>query len=598
MTETSSQLPRLPPEVLGLIFAHTSKPTAQTARLGSKYLCATATPRSFRHVQLKSPFCDHFKRVAEDASLRGHVKEITCDARAFLDYSPFPLDFLEALPFLRYFSELKVLNLKFNDYADDGDENAEPHYSRGYRFYDLYTFRRFVIIVSFYCIQGGSKDDKDLVQLAKELGTSDGFSWMGNLESPDMSWSTEERRINGALPIIHLEELTIANLAEDINNPDTESALQHKPLPDWPIFQRVMALPTLKSVKFMVAPDDPDNSLWDTMENEPTEYNYQWQDLFLRELTTWFRPELARNLTTLALYYDDIWGYQPKFDFRLINPGSGPECGLPHLKVLGLGRYCFSHEWQLDWFASLGRLNSAGGIEELYLDECVVISKAYCTIPQWEVWDLDRDRSYAIVTVKDIDGNDVEVSNRGYLPNTWDIDLVDDTWAEFYHSSMSWHELLDHWSTNMTALKIFKMGTTNSLASLSGINLEDHVLEDLVIETATICTSRAGIMDTDIHAKFDDAAFRKKIGMMEMAVPFYVNYSPRPNGMPNWFARPWFFIPVGSDEHIVMDEPPNETRRKDILSLEQFKKGVEVRAKGGGPGSDGTPGAREHLMTI
>ncbi|KAL2882702.1 hypothetical protein SGCOL_001910, partial [Colletotrichum sp. CLE4] len=252
-----------------------------------------------------------------------------------------------------------------------------------------------------------------------------------------------------------------------------------------------MALPTLKGVKLMVAPDDPDNSLWDNLEDEPTEYNYQWQDLYLRELTSWFKPQLAHNLTTLSLYYDDIWGYQPKFDFRLINPGSGPECGFPHLRI----------------------------------------------------WDLDRDRDYTIVTVQDADGNDVEVSNRGYLPTTWDIDLVDDTWTEFYHSSMSWHELLDHWSSSMAALKTFKMGTTASLASWSGIDLAAHVTPDKITEAIVAPGSKNSPMNTDIHAKFDDHAFRKEVGVMELAVPFYVNYSPKPSGMPNWVARPWFFIP-------------------------------------------------------
>ncbi|KAJ3940616.1 uncharacterized protein N0V96_009624 [Colletotrichum fioriniae] len=577
MAENPSSLPQLPPEVLGLIFAHTSKSTAHAARFGSKILSAAATPRSFQHILLKSPFCDRFMRIAKNANLRRHVREVTCDARAVLDYCPFPIDFLEALPYLRYFSGLKVLNLKFTDYADDGDENAKPDNSTSYRFYDIYSFRRFVILISFYCIHGGSKDDRDLVQLSQSLGTSEDFAWMGNLKTPDMSWSIEDRLNDGGIPRIQLEELAIFNLAEDINEGQdhgTEDPLHRKPLADWLIFQQVMALPTLKSVKLMVAPDDPDNSLWDNLEDEPTEYNYQWQDLYLHELTSWFKPQLACNLTILSLYYDDIWGYQPKFDFRLINPGSGPDSGFPHLKVLGLGRYCFSHEWQLDWFASLGSQNSAGGIEELYLDECVLVSKAYCTIPQWEVWDLDRDRNYNTVTVQNAVGDDVEVSNLGYLPTTWDIDLVDDTWTEFYHSSMSWHELLDHWTSNMTALKIFKMGTTASLASWFRIDLATHVTVDKITEAAVAPGNKTSIMNTDIHTKFEDLAFRKEVGIMELTVPFYVNYSPKPSGMPNWVARPWFFIPVSSDEPLVMEEPPRETRRKDELALDNLRKVV------------------------
>ena len=51
---------------------------------------------------------------------------------------------------------------------------------------------------------------------------------------------------------------------------------------------------------------------------------------------------------------------------RLVNPGSG----FPSLRVLALGNDVFSHDWQIDWVASLGSQNGRGGLEEIYLLSC------------------------------------------------------------------------------------------------------------------------------------------------------------------------------------------------------------------------------------
>lgn len=49
------------------------------------------------------------------------------------------------------------------------------------------------------------------------------------------------------------------------------------------------------------------------------------------------------------------------------NSGTSP---LPNVRVLTLRNYGFSHDWQVEWIASLGSDNGRGGLEELYLDDC------------------------------------------------------------------------------------------------------------------------------------------------------------------------------------------------------------------------------------
>lgn len=41
-------------------------------------------------------------------------------------------------------------------------------------------------------------------------------------------------------------------------------------------------------------------------------------------------------------------------DLQAVNPGNRRTSGvLPHLRVLALGHYVFSHEWQVNWIASI-----------------------------------------------------------------------------------------------------------------------------------------------------------------------------------------------------------------------------------------------------
>jgi len=59
-------------------------------------------------------------------------------------------------------------------------------------------------------------------------------------------------------------------------------------------------------------------------------------------------------------------------DFGFINRGPHADACFPNLHVLTLISIIFSHEWQINWVASLGR----GHLRELYLDDCPILTHA------------------------------------------------------------------------------------------------------------------------------------------------------------------------------------------------------------------------------
>lgn len=99
-------------------------------------------------------------------------------------------------------------------------------------------------------------------------------------------------------------------------------------------------------------------------------------DFFENLPSTWLGPPIASNLRELSLYCPEYFGWAPKLDLRKITSGSAHASAFPNLRVLALGRYVFSHEWQVEWIASLGKENGRGGLEELYLDACPIMWRA------------------------------------------------------------------------------------------------------------------------------------------------------------------------------------------------------------------------------
>jgi hypothetical protein len=140
--------------------------------------------------------------------------------------------------------------------------------------------------------------------------------------------------------------------------------------------------------------------------------------------TTWIRPAKS-NLTRLALYMDVPWGYAPKVDFR--------ELHLPHLRILELGNWCISHDWQIDWLASHG-----GTLMTLWMDACSILTKATSTVA------LDSE-GYPLYSI--------DSPNHPPLPAGIP--------SERYEYNRRWHHLFDRFAKDLPELSDFRFGISN-----------------------------------------------------------------------------------------------------------------------------------------
>lgn len=129
----------------------------------------------------------------------------------------------------------------------------------------------------------------------------------------------------------------------------------------------------------------------------------------------------------------------------MVNPERGPGSAFPNLKVLALGRYVFSHQWQVDWIASLGRENGCGGLEELYLDSCPIMWRA-CTLRPLDesIIDLGGDKidnhNYPLKEV---------MTRQSPHDKYWNTVTVD--------FDLRWSDMLRTWQDKMRSLKVFRM---------------------------------------------------------------------------------------------------------------------------------------------
>ncbi|KAJ4406790.1 hypothetical protein N0V82_010056 [Gnomoniopsis sp. IMI 355080] len=229
--------------------------------------------------------------------------------------------------------------------------------------------------------------------------------------------------------MLALSSLTIANLPEDI-----EHALYK--LPE---FQDLLSSQLLSDLKLLVATQ---------RHNDPSEQTFlrEKYDFFEKLPKTWLSPVMCSNLRILSLYCREYFGWAPKLDFRMLNQHSGTS-PLPNLRVLALGNYVFSHDWQVEWVASLGADNGRGGLEELYLDDCPIMWRAHVLSP------IDA-------SISNING--VQVDNSGYpLKDVMTRQSPhDQNWNPVtveYH--LRWSTVLHTWCDRMRALKVFRMGS-------------------------------------------------------------------------------------------------------------------------------------------
>ncbi|KAH0432685.1 hypothetical protein CcaCcLH18_06261 [Colletotrichum camelliae] len=291
--------------------------------------------------------------------------------------------------------------------------------------------------------------------------------------------------------------------------------------------------------------------------------------LVLKVLPAWFTPSAARNLTVLSLHHDELWGYAPKFDFRTI--GAAPDPGLPQLRTLSLSRFCFSHEWQIDWIASLGK----GGLKELYLDDCVLLSVAYCTIASAEATTKPTD-------VEDIDGKKIQLSNHGYLPGSWQGGNSWDQWSVYYRSNLQWHRFFNHWRKSMSSLMVFRMGSSEAHKTWSHVELSDYWLDPLP-RTTVPSGAHFICLKENAHNMFHDDVWRENARIAELRVPFYVKYMPEPLDSDCRDLRPWTFLPPmkhGAEGSEQADGEDKTQEDDDVVALSLLRQELYTRSLG------------------
>ncbi|KAI0602946.1 hypothetical protein F4775DRAFT_531263 [Biscogniauxia sp. FL1348] len=420
-----------PADIYHLVFSFLPQEHLRQCRLVNKFVGAIATSWAFRHIRLgaiNGP--STFLHIAENDHLRFLVKEVTINLWTDSDFrnSGFRyfgnprlqphMPLLLALPFLRSFSNLRTLNIRFHS----EDEDYLHDYTAGLRCYVLSTI--------FSCLAGTWSPewqrklghDLDIDIQSSEDKTVQGNEF--NAASPTAETSTP----------IELRTLTISHLESLCD--DRLTSLQ--------AFKQVIGSVSLRELKLLVTIEPSNELAWSTTHQETT---YQFLEALPR---TWLAPSLAQNLQVLSLYCTEYWGWDPKMDFRTVNPRLDSASGFPNLKVLALGNYVFSHQWQIDWIASLGVNNGHGGLQELYLDDCPIM---------WFARIKGSPDTTDTICVTE-DGQEIRFSNDGYPqreamlsgPANMHLDNTE------IHFDLRWRHVLSQWRDTMPGLRVFKMG--------------------------------------------------------------------------------------------------------------------------------------------
>ncbi|KAM5349241.1 hypothetical protein ACJ41O_005748 [Fusarium nematophilum] len=354
-------------------------------RLASLRLSHIALPWAYKTFLLETHnnSADRFIQIAKSPKLRNLVREVTIDTwiGPGFEYNTddryeFPTAFMDALPYLHCFTKVTT-------------------YTCG----SSYDFRYRVLDTVCHCAAGIWTLERQ-IEIDEEAAVYD--------EDPQYPEDDSNGRLGQVMP---LSEFTIANLA-DYDDPNNRASKA---------WQKVLSLPSLVDLKLFIATETisaaPESAVC-----FPEKY-----ELFEGLSRSWLRPGLADNLKVLSLYFRDYWGWFPKMDCRLI----GGDLPFPKLKVLALGNYVFSHNWQIDWFATVGQENGSGGLEELYLDDCPILFKANQAGP----FDA-KDAGYPVTSI-------VMQQRSTY---------------EVHEYSLRWHHILSRWAVTMKALKVCRLG--------------------------------------------------------------------------------------------------------------------------------------------
>jgi hypothetical protein len=352
-----------------------------------------------------------------------------------------PRDFFRALAYMRFFSNVKTLNIRFNEWCGLDERNNQLTE-------ETYDFRYLVLDIIFRCLAGHWPEahrplrEESLVPFSPgDRGTLPPLPTEGILN------------LDGEEPeAIDIQTITISNLAD----------FDDKRLTDSRAFRQVLSSKALTSIKLYVAIE--------TSGRSPEALFYAEKYDFCESLPyTWLSPPVAQNLKVLSLSFQDYWGWNPKMDFRAVNPGKGALSGLPNLRVLALGNYVFSHDWQIDWISSsIGHDNGRGGLEELYLDDCPIIWQARTLQP------LDESKVTHVLS----DGDVIQYSNDGYPLKAVMTQGSSNRDPAVLTFSLRWSEVLHRWRENMKALKVFKMAHGSWEEDVLDVNQDPTLLDD------------------------------------------------------------------------------------------------------------------------
>ncbi|KAI0178082.1 hypothetical protein BJ166DRAFT_573771 [Pestalotiopsis sp. NC0098] len=409
-------------DVLYQIFSHFPQKTLIECRLVDKRFSRIATRFAFRHIRLRAATDEHnLVNITQTEALRRFVRELTIETWNEEPLRMHSRDFIRAIAHMRFLAQLTSLHVRFH-------KDTVTKESRGFRY--------FILDIIFRSLAGEWPEDHVSLRMGEDLHIQLRRGDYGSLPLlPTALTLRQDNDVEMADLLANLQTLTISNLA-DFNEPRlTESKA----------FRKVMASKSLISIKMLVAIKP--RGARSTNAHDADKYD------FCESLpSTWLRPEIAQNLRVLSLFFDQYWGWAPKMDLRAVNPGNTRESGgLPHLRVLALGHYVFSHQWQVDWIASVaGHANQPHGLEELYLDTCPILLSAHTIEP------LDQSSTTHVLE----DGSKIEYSNEGYprkdaitnVAPAGELEVAD------FDGQLRWRNVIEYWEARMSSLKVLRMG--------------------------------------------------------------------------------------------------------------------------------------------
>ncbi|CVL05027.1 uncharacterized protein FMAN_13010 [Fusarium mangiferae] len=331
---------RLPAEIVVMVCSCLGKQDQLNSRLVSGKLHYAATIQAFRSIRLKpdgdSPL--QFRQIALSDKLRGFVKEVTIDTE--LDPGvPFHSEaedfsicqnFLEFLPYLGMFNNLKHLHIRFSRSSNPRSNNIE----------ESLHYRYLVLDIISHCVVGMWTLGYRKTVYGAMLPPASSHMFRYKHDTPVLLGAS-----------LQIKELTISHLV-GYNDP----RLIHSKA-----WNMLLRLPTIIDLKLLMGENHPENG---------TDLSAGRSEFFSALPSKWLQPDVVQKLQVLSLFYTDFWGWFPRMDLDQLGD-------LPSLRVLALGRYIFTDKKQTDWIAFLGQNNKSGGLEELYIDECCIMFQAH-----------------------------------------------------------------------------------------------------------------------------------------------------------------------------------------------------------------------------